>query len=220
MLMPLSLGIFFALLALWFLHKENIKKAKKYLYFSILWIALVSYAPFASLMLYPLEKVYPKLEKIPSNIEYILFLGGDKEKRGWEVLRLYQKIPNVKIITSGYALHDHISEADKTAKLLIEAGIKKEDILTQSKVKDTQEEAQEMRKRVGEKAFILVTSAYHMPRAMKFFKQEGLNPIPAPSNFNNPDEDGIFSVFQSKQLRKTEHAWHEYLGLLWMSIKS
>jgi len=220
MLMPLTLGIIFMLIALFFLYKENRKKAKQYLKFSILWIALISYAPFANLMLYPLEKIYPKLEKIPPNIEYILLLGGDKEKRTWEALRLYHKLPNVKIITSGYALHDQISEAYKTAKLLSESGVKKSDILTQSNVKDTQEEAKEMKKRVGEKAFILVTSAYHMPRAMRFFQQEGLNPIPAPADFNNPDEDGIFSVFQSKQLQKTEHAWHEYLGLLWMKIKA
>jgi uncharacterized SAM-binding protein YcdF (DUF218 family) len=220
MLMPLSIGIFLALLALLFLYKKNIKKAKKYLTFSILWIALISYAPFANLMLYPLEKIYPKLEKIPSNIEYILLLGGDKEKRAWEALRLYHKIPNVTIITSGYALHDKISEADKTAKLLIESGVKKEDILRQTEVKDTQEEAIEMKKRVGEKAFILITSAYHMPRAMTFFQQEGLNPIPAPADFNNPKEDGIFGIFQAKQLKKTERAWHEYLGLLWLNIKS
>lgn len=219
MLMPLSLGIFFALLALWFLHKENIKKSKRYLSFSILWIALVSYAPFANLMLYPLETIYPKLEKIPSNIKYILLLGGDKEKRTWEALRLYHQIPNLKIITSGYALHDQISEADKTAKLLVESGVKNEDILRQSKVKDTQEEAISMKKRVGERPFILVTSAYHMPRAIKFFQQEGLNPIPAPTDFNNPKEDGLFSIFHSKQLQKTERAWHEYLGLLWMNIK-
>lgn len=55
---------------------------------------------------------------------------------------------------------------------------------------------------------------------MKIFQKEGVNPIAAPVDFNNPDEDGINSIFQGKQLRKTEKAIHEYLGLLWFYIKS
>ena len=213
-LMPLSLGIILALIALLFLYKHNTQKAKKYLAFSILWIILVSWSPFANLMLKPLENTYPRLQEIPSNIEYILLLGGDRDKRAWEALRLYHKIPNVKIITSGYSLHDHLSDAQKTATKLMESGIPKEKILMQEMAKTTFEEAQHMKKRVGNKAFILVTAAYHMPRTIKLFKKAGLNPIAAPSDFNRPEEDGFFSILQSKQLEKTEHAWHEYLGML------
>jgi len=220
LLMPLPLGFLLLLLSIWFIYKQKIIQAKFTLMFSITWIALISWAPFANMLLHPLESKYSRLETFPLNIKYILLLGGDKERRAWEALRLYHKIPNVTIITSGYALHDQVSEADKTKKLLIESGIKKENIITQTQVKDTQEEAIEMKKRVGENTFILVTSAYHLPRAMKFFQQEGLNPIPAPADFTNPHEDSILSVFQAKQLKKTERAWHEYLGLLWMKIKN
>ena len=213
-LMPLSIGIILALIALLFLYKQNTQKAKKYLSLSILWIVLISWAPFANLMLKPLESSYARLENIPANIEYILLLGGDRDKRAWEALRLYHKIPNVKIITSGYSLHDHLSDAQKTATKLIESGIPKEKIHLQDKAKTTFEEAQHMKKRVGDKPFILVTAAYHMPRTMKLFKKAGLNPIPAPTDFNRPEEDGFLSILQSKQLEKTEHAWHEYLGML------
>ncbi|CAA6816240.1 MAG: Unknown protein [uncultured Sulfurovum sp.] len=89
-------------------------------------------------------------------------------------------MPNVKIITSGYSLHDHVSDAQKTATKLIESGIPKEKILMQEKAKTTFEEAQYMKKRIGAKPFILVTAAYHMPRTMKLFKKAGLNPIAAP----------------------------------------
>jgi len=213
-LMPLSIGIIFLLIALFFLYRQNIHKAKKYIMVSILWIMLISWAPFSQLMLKPLERAYPKLEKIPNNIEYILLLGGDRDKRAWEALRLYHKIPNVKIITSGYSLHDHLSDAEKTATKLMESGIPKERILMQDMAKTTFEEAQHMRERVGDKAFILVTAAYHMPRTMKLFQKAGLNPIPAPADFNRAEESGFVSILQSKQLRNTEHAWHEYLGLL------
>ena len=214
LLMPWSIGLIFLLIALLFLYLNHIKKAKKYLIFSLLWMTVISWGPFANLMLKPLESSYPRLEKIPDNIEYILLLGRDRERRAWEALRLYHKIPNVKIITSGYSLHDKISDAKKTQILLTESGVPKERLLMQSMAKTTFEEAEHMKKRVGEKPFILVTAAYHMPRAIKVFEKVGLHPIPAPTYFNNPNENGIFTMWQAKQLQKTEQAWHEYMGLL------
>ena len=80
--------------------------------------------------------------------------------------------------------------------------------------KTTFEEAQHMKKRVGEKPFILVTAAYHMPRTMKLFKKAGLNPIAAPTDFNRAEESGFLTTLQGRQLQNTEHAWHEYLGML------
>lgn len=212
--MPWSIGIIFALMALWFLYKNHTKKAKSYLILSIFWIILISWAPFSNLMLKPLENSYEKLEIIPKNIKYILLLGGDRDKRAWEALRLYHKIPNVKIITSGYSLHEHLSDAQKTATMLIASGVPKKDILMQKLAKTTFEEAKHIKKRVGKKPFILVTAAYHMPRSMKLFQKAGLNPIAAPTDFNQAGESGFLSILQSRQLQNTEHAWHEYFGML------
>ena len=214
MLMPFSIGVIIATVALLFLYFDKIKQAKRYLTLSIVWMILMSWAPLSNLFLKPLESSYPKLETIPKNIEYILLLGGDKEKRAWEVLRLYHKIPNVKIITSGYSLYDKLTDANKTAQLLIDSGIPSNKILMQDKAKTTFEEAQWMKKRVGEKPFILVTSAYHMPRAYAIFKKAGLNPIASPTDFSHPEESSVFSMLKSNHLLDNEHAWHEYLGLL------
>ncbi|CAA6823231.1 MAG: Membrane Protein Functionally coupled to the MukBEF Chromosome Partitioning Mechanism [uncultured Sulfurovum sp.] len=219
LLMPWSIGIILSLLALFFLYKNNNKKAKSYLLYSILWVSLISWAPFSSLLIKPLEQTYERLENIPDNINYILLLGGDRDKRTWEALRLYHKILNVKIITSGYALHDKVSEAEKTAIKLLESGIPKERILMQTMAKTTFEEAKHMQKRVGSEAFILITSAYHMPRSMKLFQKAGLNPIPAPTDFTQHQESGILTTLQSRQLNNTEHAWHEYLGMLMYKLQ-
>ena len=217
--MPLSLGVITIIIALLLLMFNQVKTGKKLLKISIFWIVLISWAPFANLMLKPLESAYPKLEKIPDNIEYILLLGGDRDKRAWEVLRLYHKIPNVKIITSGFSLHDKLSDANKTAQLLMDSGIPSDKILMQEEAKTTFEEALWMKKRVGDKPFILITAAYHMPRAYGLFKKAGLNPIAAPADFNRPEEYGFFSMLQSVHLQNTEHAWHEYLGLFIYKIQ-
>ena len=218
--MPLTIVFLLGLMVFWHLHKNNIKKAKRYLMFTLVWVGLITSAPFASNLLAPLESQYSRLDKVPDNIEYLLLLGGDKEKRTWEAIRLSQQIPNLKIITSGYSMYDTVSEAQKTAALLEESGIKKENILMQGEATDTKGEAAAIKKCIGTAPFLLVTSAYHMPRSMKIFQQAGVNPIAAPADFNNPDEDGWSIIFRGDQLRKTEKALHEYLGLLWFYIKS
>ena len=123
LIMPLSIGLIFALVGLYYLYKNSYKKAKIFLTFSILWIVLISYSPISNLLLTPLETKYSKLENIPKDVKHILLLGGDLQNRGWEALRLYHKIPNSKIITSGYEGSKKIPEAIRTANILMELGI-------------------------------------------------------------------------------------------------
>lgn len=216
-LMPLSVGLILFLIGLFYLYSKNHKKAKLYLSISFLWIFIIAYSPFSNKILQPLESIYPK---IGNNIsaKYILLLGGHFEGRAYEVLRLYNLIEGSKIITSGYpggALH---SEALKNANRLIELGIPKDDIFMQDEPKDTQEEAQSIKKIVGNEPFIMVTSAAHMPRAMTLFKKEGLNPMAAPANFLVKKHDSM-SLPNGSNLIKTEIAFHEYIGSIWNKLK-
>lgn len=212
-LMPWSIAIVFSVVALVFLYFNKTKKAKIYLTFSIVWAIIVGWAPFSDAMLRPLEKSYKRLEVVPPDVKYLLLLGGDRKRRAWEVLRLYHQRPDLTIVTSGYSLHGGLSDARKTANLLIDSGIPKKNILLQEQSKTTYEEAQDIQKLIGKEPFILVTSAYHMPRSMKLFRKEGLRPIPAPTDFNREEESGVMTMLQGHKLQDTEHAWHEYLGM-------
>lgn len=213
LLMPLSFGIFIGTVALWYLYRNRLFKAKIFLLLALIWISVISYRPTSYFLLDGLEKQYPKLENIPEDVHYLLLLGGDKEKRTWEALRLYYKKPHLEIITSGYK-----NQAQENKKLLIASGIPKERILMQTEPKDTQEEALAIKKRLGKEKFILITSAYHMPRSMGIFQKEGLNPIPAPTDFQRPNS--FWAIPRGYYLTKTEQAWHEYLGLLWIYLKN
>jgi len=219
LLMPLPLGIFMLLLGLFFLLRSELKRAKITIVVAIIWMGLISHGSVSNALIGALESVYPRLNSIPKGVEYMLILGGDRELRAWEVLRIHQMDPKIKIITSGYSRYEKVSEAEKCAALLAESGIDAGTIMRQDHVKDTQEEAESIRKIVGEKPFVLITSAYHMPRAMRLFEQAGLHPIPAPTNFYPPKPKDYLAIFQAKQLEKTEKAWHEYLGLLWLWLK-
>ena len=218
LIMPLSLGLILTFIGLIYLYKNNIKKAKLFLTIGVVWIVIISSNVFSNLLLTPLESKYSNINNIPKDIKYILLLGGDFQNRGWEVLRLYNIIPNSKIITSGYEGSNKISEAIKSAKLLQTLGIPKKDIIIHSTPKDTKDEAMKIKQFLGKTKFILVTSAYHMPRALALFHKEGLSPIPSSTNFlviNNK----ILTIPTGSSLLKTEIAWHEYLGLLWAKLR-
>lgn len=217
--MPLSFGLVIGLVGLIALFKNKTKMAKIFLSLSFLWITLSAYAPISNLLISPLETQYKKLQTIPQGVKYIVLLGGDMENRAWEVLRLYNKIDQVKIITTGYAGRGDIPEAFKTTKKLQEIGIPKEDIVAFPNPKDTKEEAIQIKEYLKEQQFILVTSSFHLPRAMALFQKEGLDPIASSGHFLIKPSDKVFSVPTAVNLQKTEIALHEYMGLLWAKLR-
>ncbi len=219
LIMPLSIGLILTLIGLLYLYKNSFKKAKIFLTIGFLWITIIAYVPFSNLLISPLETTYKKLKNIPKDIKYILLLGGDMENRAWELLRLHHNLPDAKIITSGYAGRGEMPEAIKTANILYNIGIPKSSIIIHSKPKDTKEEAIKIKQLLKDEKFILITSAYHMPRALALFKKEGLNPIAAPTDFKIKDSDKALSAPSGNNIKKTEIAWHEYIGTLWAKLR-
>ncbi len=233
-LMPLSISLILFFIGLYFLFSKSYKKAKLFLSVSFLWLFLISYSPFSNALIKPLENEYKAYLDIDSSIEYVLVLGSghitNKEisphsqlsssalMRLTEGIRIFKKLDNGKLIVSGYGGDDITPHAIISKEVAISMGIDEKDILTQEEAKDTYEEAQYVKKFVGDKTFILVTSAYHMPRAMKLFKENGLNPIAAPTDFLQEKELKILSSPNANNVRKTQLAMHEYIGTLWASI--
>jgi len=234
-LMPLSISLILFFIGLYFLFSKSYKKAKLFLSVSFIWLFLISYSPFSNALIKPLENEYKAYLDIDSSIEYILVLGSghntNKEisphsqlsssalMRLTEGIRIFKKLDNGKLIVSGYSGKNDITpHAIISKEVAISMGIDEKDILTQEEAKDTYEEAQYVKKFVGDKTFILVTSAYHMPRAMKLFKQNGLNPIAAPTDFLQENPSVYTREPNATELRKTQLAMHEYIGTIWASI--
>lgn len=237
-LMPLPIGVLFIIFALVLLYSNKIKKAKLMLTLSIVWFFLFSYAPVANILLHSIESNNPTLHTAPKNIKYIYVLGGGHHTdeslpitsqvvetsvvRLNEGIRLYQQLyRNAKIIVSGYhGLYDATEHAVMQKKLAISLGVNEEDIILHLGTRDTQEEAIAGKKLLADEPFILVTSASHMTRALNFFTNEGLYPIPAPTNhlasIQHPNYTDFFS---SEALTKSRIVFHEVLGLIWQKLK-
>jgi len=218
LMMPLPFFTLIGLIGLWFLYRNRIKKAKIFLTLSLVGIMLFSYNPVANRFINTLESQYQPITDINKSIEYALLLGGDFERRAYGVLQLYHQNPKLKMITSGYAGREDEVEAIKNRDKLIALGIPASNITVHSQPKDTQEEAKAMKHLIDTKAFYLVTSASHMPRAMALFKKQGTNPIAMPSGFLER-KTLWFNFIEESNLHKSQVAWHEYIGILWGKLK-
>ena len=76
-------------------------------------------------------------------------------------------------------------------------------------------------KAAGIQRIVLVTHAFHMPRARLLFEQAGLEVIPAPTAFfSHQSFDWLLSDFlpQAKALHTSYYALHEWLGLAWIAL--
>uniref|UniRef100_A0A832LX65 YdcF family protein n=1 Tax=Caldimicrobium thiodismutans TaxID=1653476 RepID=A0A832LX65_9BACT len=89
---------------------------------------------------------------------------------------------------------------------------------------DTSESARALKGVLKEgEPFYLLTSAYHLPRALFLFKKEGLNPLPYPTNFNHPlckpSKTFLYFFPQDIYLSFSNLAFQEYLALTYYKIK-
>jgi len=76
--------------------------------------------------------------------------------------------------------------------------------------------------RLDLKRVLLVTHAWHMPRAMQVFQQAGVNAVAAPTAFaSSPDagEELLDWLPTAGSLQLSSFALHEYVGALWYKIR-
>lgn len=119
-----------------------------------------------------------------------------------QAMLLYKEGHIRKIIVSGgngnaaFGGYD-FREADFLVEKLIHAGIPKDDIITERNSKNTIENGR-FTKRITDslkmpEPFVLISSAFHMPRAVRIFSHEGMKVRPYPCAFQVLASDKKFS---------------------------
>ncbi|MFP1748778.1 envelope biogenesis factor ElyC [Lonsdalea quercina] len=234
-LLLLLMGI--ALLLLWFTHRQ--KTGRVVLTVSWLMLTLLSLQPVADRLLLPLESSYPTWHPGQQRVGFIVVLGGgytfnpewapssnlvgNSLARVTEGIRLYHANPGAKLIFTGAAAKGNpVTSASTAARVAESLGVPAEDILQVGTARDTSEEAAGTARWVGQQPFLLVTSANHLPRAMRFFEGQGLHPIPAPANqlaITSPLNPWEKLFPSALYLSHSERAWYETLGGLWQKIR-
>lgn len=120
------------------------------------------------------------------------------------------------------------SPASEMAEIAVRLGVPEEQILIQDRSLNTAEEAEhdaEMLREKGIDRVILVTSASHMRRAAALFKKQGLEVVPAPTDFSYSDAQWeditritwknayLYLIPGTSAIRTFETAVKEYIGI-------
>ena len=109
-------------------------------------------------------------------------------------------------------------EAVLIRSLLVEWGVDKDDILLDTASRNTRENAVNsaaLMDEAGFKTALLVTSAYHMPRAAAVFRKAGVSVIPFPTDIpvEHSQQSSIFDWLPDVgALARTTRAMKEWLG--------
>jgi len=110
------------------------------------------------------------------------------------------------------------SHASVLAAAAVSLGVDPARIVRLDTPRDTDDEAAEVRRRFGREPFALVTSAWHMRRAMALMRHNGLNPFPCPADYQaQPPDHPRFSdyTWDSESLGRSTWAIYERIGYVW-----
>ncbi|ETI60628.1 ElyC/SanA/YdcF family protein [Marinomonas profundimaris] len=231
MLMPIPLTLLIMCLSLLLMRKRP-KTAKFFLFCGILLLGLTSWNPMADRLISTVEKdmyifdikkpvdvviVLGSGHKDLNNTPAVMKLGSSALFRLEEGLRILSANPNATLFVSGYSGGMSESHAVVMRNAAIELGVSPNKIRTFPLAKDTQDEAYSMAPYLKGKRVALVTEASHLKRATIFFKQAGINTIPAPAMYLGSEKSDW--QLNANASYKSERAFYEWLGRTWQWIK-
>lgn len=207
-------------------------------------IVLFGFLPGGNVLVLPLEQRFAtRVPDVPQEkISGIILLGGfedgaitdrrgglalnESAERLTETLRLARALPDAKVIFTGGSgsLLGGVGMGPDIARFFIDAGIDPSRIVIENRSRNTHESAALTKALVNPDSsdnWLLVTSAYHMPRAVGVFRKAGYNVVPYPVDFRTRGRRDAMRPFDSISagLQRTDLAVKEWIGLLayWMS---
>ncbi len=222
-------GIFIAL----FVFIAVLSRKRKLVYLpalaGALTLYLISIEPFKDVLFYPLEAPF-KVPKVVKG-DVIVVLGGGAYNSGYLKASSYKRLITAfllhrksgkPLVLSGGAAIGTIPEAKVMRELLLEFGVDERDIYADLKSRDTFENAKYVRlicERIGCRSITLVTSAFHMRRALMVFRKTGLEIQPYPTDFKFEGRYNLYSIFPKYSVfYDSSIAIREYIGLLFYSL--
>jgi uncharacterized SAM-binding protein YcdF (DUF218 family) len=205
---------------------------------SLLLVAVAGWSPLANLLLLPLEERFPAWDPGRGAPDGIIILGGaidiqasvargvpelnEAAERMTAAVELAQKYPAARIVFSGgdaSLLRRGANEADFALAFFESLGLPHERVRMESRARNTLENAEFSKALVQPKPserWLLVTSAYHMPRAIGVFRGSGFPVEPYPVDWRTRGVAEIAIPFGSASdgLKRTDTALREWIGLV------
>ena len=232
---PLSIALIIILIGTFF-------KSKKISLLGLLILIFCSVPIISNKLIFYLEKDYSlQSVKDVTKANAIVVLSGmistinSKEKLSYEfndsIDRILSGIDLFKedkasflILTNGKMPWSvGIPEGEYLKDFSIKYGIPEDRILLTDNVQNTDQEAISVKKllKTNEANIILVTSAFHMPRAKKVFEAANIKVIPFAVDFKTPIKKITIIDFipSANSLKDTSHFFREMIGRLYYNLK-
>ncbi len=213
--------------------------ARKLLAATTLVYLLAAFGPLEPILMRPLEDRFPRPPADMPAPDGVIVLGGGMdeyaiESRGALVLNaggsrmtegamLARRFPQAKLIFtggSGAIRQQAITEAEAARRLFLALGVPPEQLVLEDQSRNTYENAiltREIVKPRPEQRFLLVTSGFHIPRAMGVFRRAGFNVIAWPADYatsGTPADYWHFNTAASGNLMFLDLAAKEWVGLI------
>jgi len=195
-------------------------------------------SPVANWVMLPLEQRFPSPQLEDKPIDGIIVLGGGVmadetmmrrqlviNEAGERIIALgdlARRYPSARILFTGGGgtlIRDGYAEADAVRAYAATLGVDPERIEIESVSRTTWENAILTSRMITPEAnerWLLVTSAWHMPRAVGSFRSAGLAVIAYPVDFRTrgPQDVTRTFAFVSEGLRRLDTATKEWFGLI------
>jgi len=212
---------------------------------SLILLAVVGLSPVGNALILPLEQRFPAWDSSRGPPDGIVILGGavtpdvararndvalnEAAERMTAAVELARRYPSARIIFSGGEgnLAFGGNESEAALKLFERLGVAPGRIITEDKSRNTVENAlfskQIAMPRPGER-WLLVTSAYHLPRSVGVFRKAGFAVEAYPVDWRTRGPEDALRPFalMGDGIRRSDTAVREWIGLLayWVTGKS
>jgi len=241
---PVSLILLLTALGLLLSFRKGRWWGRSLLFLGVLLLFVTGFTTFGYALITPLEDRFVRPAE-PAHIDGIVVLGGgmdgevDTVRHAWEfnqsgdrmveALRLALTHPEAKVvIAAGPAAlaPEQEPEAYAAQRLFTAFGIAGDRLVLDDKSRNTEENAQFAKALAGAapgQVWLLVTSAFHMPRSVGLFRKAEFAVVPWPADYLASGAEGIrLKPDQSPEnIVVSSTALREWLGLLgyWMAGK-
>lgn len=145
---------------------------------------------------------------------------GDAAERMTVPIALMRKFPNLELIFSGgegRLMPTGTTEAELAGVFFTEQGMDMKRVTLESQARTTRENASRVAALLGERCkqpWLLVTSAWHMPRSVAEFQAVGCNVTAYPVDFRTGEDTSWTDYSIARSLMVWQTGLHEYLGIV------
>lgn len=235
---PAHLGLFLASLGVALLFTRFARQGRALASLGVVALLVMSFSPLGVFLTLPLENRFPPPPEDAPAPDGVIVLGGsvdenvsmargrtalnDAAERVTALVELARRYPQARLIFAGGAatLRDApFTEAEAVERFWREMGGEPGRLVYEARSRNTWENAVYTRELVApapSERWLLVTSAFHMPRSIGIFRRIGFPVIPFPVDYRTSGSWSEWSLRGNapEMLRLVDLAAHEWIGLV------